>query len=321
LKLLVTGASGFVGSALLFRLSLDAQHQVKAALRHEVSNIPENVMPVQVGDLGPETDWQLAVSGANAIIHTAARVHVMSDKVDDPLAEYRRVNVEGTLHLARQAAAAGVGRFIFISSIKVNGEGTLLGRPYTADDKPAPVEPYGVSKREAEDGLRQLAAATGMEVVILRPPLVYGPGVRGNFLRLLSLVDRGFPLPLRLVDNRRSMIYLGNLIDAINLCISHPKAAGRTFLVSDCEDVSTPELIRRLAEVLDRPVRLLPFPQTLVRFVGKLFGKSVEVDRLLDSLVIDSSKIRNELDWKPRYTMTQGLEETAAWYRRKVNSV
>jgi nucleoside-diphosphate-sugar epimerase len=178
-----------------------------------------------------------------------------------------------------------------------------------------------VSKREAEDGLRQLATETGMEVVILRPPLVYGPGVGGNFLRLLSLVDRGFPLPLRLVDNRRSLIHLGNLIDAIKLCISHPKAAGKTFLVSDSEDVSTPELIRRLAEVLGRPARLLPFPQTLIRIVGKLFGKSIEVDRLLGSLVIDSTKIRNELDWKPRYSMAHGLAETAAWYRRKVNSV
>lgn len=314
LKLLVTGANGFVGSALLFRLSLDAQHQVKAALRRGVSNIPEGVTPVQVGDLGPETDWQLAVSGVNAIVHIAARVHVMSESVADSLAEFRQVNVEGTLNLARQVAAARVRRFIFISSIKVNGEETSLGRPYTADDESAPVDPYGISKRETEDGLRQLAAETGMEVVIIRPPLVYGPGVKANFRNMMRWLCRGIPLPLGAIHNRRSLVALDNLVDFICVCLSHPAAANQTFLVSDGEDMSITDLLRRMARALHVPARLVPVPQGLLEWGARMLGREDLSQRLCASLQVDISKARTLLGWQPPVTVETALRRTAEYF-------
>jgi nucleoside-diphosphate-sugar epimerase len=314
----VTGANGFIGSALLFRLSRDAQHHVKAALRAKISNIPDGATPVQIGALCPETDWQPAVSDVNTIVHTAARVHVMSDTADDPLAEFRRVNVEGTLNLARQAAAAGVGRFIFISSIKVNGEGTPLGQPYTADDAPAPVDPYGVSKREAEDGLRQLAAETGMEVVIIRPPLVYGPGVKANFLSMMRWLRKRLPLPFGAIHNQRSLVALDNLVDLIITCIDHPAAANQTLLVSDGEDISTTELIRRMAHALDLPVRLIPLPTAAIMVGATLLGKREEAARLCSSLQVDSIKVRELLSWSPPITMDEGLRRTASHYLQQL---
>lgn len=311
MKLLVTGANGFVGNALLFRLLLDAQHHVKAALRQEASNIPAGVTPVQVGDLCPETDWQRAVSGVNTVVHTAARVHVMNDTVDDPLAEYRRVNVEATLNLARQAAKVRVGRFIFISSIKVNGEGTPLGRPYSADDAPAPMDPYGVSKREAEDGLRQLAVETGMEVVIIRPPLVYGPGVKANFLSMMRWLSKGMPLPLGAIHNRRSLVALGNLVDLIVTCIEHPAAANETFLVSDGEDLSTTELLKRMGQMLGRPARLLPVSPWVLEAGAALLHKRAALQRLCGSLQVDITKTRARLNWSPPLTVDDTLRAAA----------
>jgi len=316
MRLLVTGATGFIGSAVLVRFASDRTLQLRGAVRCSMPDIPANGEWALVSDLTPDMDWTQAVNGIDVIVHTAARVHVMRDSIADPLAEFRRVNVAGTLNLARQAVLADVRRFVFISSIKVNGEQTLPGRPYAADDVPIPVDPYGISKHEAELGLMQLAQETGMEVVIIRPVLVYGPAVKANFLRLLDWVWRGVPLPLGSVRNLRSLVYLGNLVDAIVTCVTHPKAAGQTFLVSDREDVSTPELIRRMARALGRPARLLPVPPGLLRAAGKMLGKGDEVGRLLDSLVIDSSKIRRELGWRPPFTMEEGLRETAAWYRR-----
>jgi nucleoside-diphosphate-sugar epimerase len=237
----------------------------------------------------------------------------MDETAGDPLIAYRQVNVAGTENLARQAVEHGVRRLVFLSSIKVHGEETAV--PYTEQHLAAPQDPYGASKLEAEKILHEISTETGLEVVIIRPPLVYGPGVKANFLNLLKIVERGVPLPLASITNARSLVYLGNLIDAIVTCATHPRAAGQTFLVSDGEDVSTPQLIRQLATALDRPARLLPFPPSLMRLAGKLTGKSMAVDRLLGSLVVDSGKIRRELGWKPPYTMAEGLAETAKWYK------
>jgi UDP-glucose 4-epimerase len=261
-----------------------------------------------VGEIGANTGWQRAVDGCDAVVHLAARVHVMRDSAADPLAAFRAVNVDGTLNLARQAAAAGVKRFVFLSSIKVNGEGSEV--PYLESDSPAPLDPYAISKWEAEQGLREIAAQTGMEVVILRPPLVYGPGVKANFARLIRAVERGWPLPLGAIDNRRSLLFLGNLVDAIRLCLEHPAAANRTYLLSDGEDVSSAELVRRLAKAMGKPARLLPVPAWAFGLAGRLLGRRQEVARLLGSLTVDSSAIRRELGWVPPYTLDQGLALT-----------
>jgi len=240
----------------------------------------------------------------------------MDDTCSDPLAEYRKVNVEGTKCLAIAAAKAGVKRFVFISSIKVNGEGRAAA--YTEDDDEAPVDPYGVSKWEAEQELHKISQTTGIEVVILRPPLVYGPGVKANFYNLLKIVDRGIPLPFAKIDNLRSFIYLDNLIDVIITCINNPRAEGRTFLINDREDVSTPEIIRKIASALGKPARLFFIPPFLMRMAGKLIGKSAAIDRLFGSLTIDSTKIKKEIGWNPPYTIEYGLKETAKWYKKNM---
>jgi nucleoside-diphosphate-sugar epimerase len=311
MRVLVTGASGFVGSAVLPALRAKG-HMVRAAVRREADCDADE--QVRVGDLSPDADWRDAVRGIDAVVHLAARVHVMHDTSPDPLAEFRRSNVEGTLALARAAAAAGAKRMVFLSSIKVNGEATT-DRPFTERDAPAPKDPYGVSKAEAEAGLARVATESGLELVVLRPPLVYGPGVRANFLRLVRLADRGAPLPFGAVDNRRSMVFVGNLADAIVRCVEHPAAAGRTFLVSDGEDLSTSDLIARLAKALGKRATLVPVPPALMRAAARLLGKSAEADRLLGSLRIDSSALRASLAWQPPFTVDEGLAATAAWYR------
>jgi UDP-glucose 4-epimerase len=235
----------------------------------------------------------------------------MADKAADPLEEFRRVNVQGTLNLARQAAAAGVRRFVFISSIKVNGEATQLGRSFTADDAPAPLDAYGVSKMEAEQGLRELAAQTGMEVIIIRPPLVYGPGVKANFAAMMRWLQRGVPLPLGAIHNQRSLVALDNLVDLIVTCHTHPAAANQTFLVSDGEDVSTSELLRRMGQALDRPARLLPVPQSWLKLAAAMVGKSDVAQRLCGSLQVDISKTRQLLSWTPPLSLDQGLKRAA----------
>ncbi|GHD53890.1 hypothetical protein GCM10008110_27940 [Marinobacter persicus] len=241
------------------------------------------------------------------VAHTAARAHIMKDEVPDPLAEYRKVNVEGTLNLARQAAEAGVSRFIYISSIKVNGEQTPLGKPYTAEDVPAPEDPYGVSKLEAETGLHKIASETGMEVVIIRPPLVYGPGVKGNFASMIKLVEKGLPLPLGSIHNKRSLVALDNLVDLIITCIDHPAAANQVFLAGDGQDVSTTELLRGVGRAMGKPARLVPVPAGMLMFGAGLLGKKAVAHRLLGSLEVDISKARNLLGWEPPLSVEEGL--------------
>ena len=334
-KVLVTGAGGFIGSSLCPRILAEGW-QVRGTVRVEsdVSQLPDGVEAFSIGSIDSDTKWDDALEGIDTVVHLAARVHVMDDNSSDPLAEYRKVNVEGTKCFAYAAANAGVKRFVFISSIKVNGEGTEIrgrrsevggqeGEPkefFSEKDVPEPHDPYAVSKWEAEQVLRDVEADTGLEVVILRPPLVYGPGVKANFLRLFKIVERGIPLPLANIKNKRSFIYLANLVDAITTCIIHADSSGQTYLVSDNENISTPELIQRMASALGRPVRLFPIPPFLMRLAGKLLGKSAAIDRILDSLIIDSTKIRKELEWKPPHTMEQGIKETAKWYTKKLVS-
>jgi nucleoside-diphosphate-sugar epimerase len=312
---LVTGANGFVGRGVVDALS-KSSFGVRTAVRHSSRASSLAGHEAVVGDISPDTQWEEALLGVSMVVHLAARVHVMHDTTTDPLTEFRKVNVLGTERLAREAARAGVRRFVYVSSIKVNGESTNAhSGAFAEKNAPNPQDPYGVSKWEAEQALHRVAQETGLEVVIVRPPLVYGPGVGANFLRLLKLVHKGVPLPFGLINNQRSLVYVGNLANAIITCLEHPAATGQTYLVSDGEDVSTPELIRHVAHALGRPARLLAVPPALLRVAGQLTGKSSEVERLLDSLVIDSSKIRRELGWAPPFTMEQGLAETADWYK------
>jgi len=242
----------------------------------------------------------------------------MDDPSADPLTEFRKVNVEGTAQLALEAAKAGVKRLVYISSIKVNGEESAIA--YSTDSPVAPSDPYGISKWEAEEALRRIEAETGLEVVVVRPTLVYGPGVKANFLNMMKIISKGIPLPLASINNKRSLIYVGNLVDALAVCATHPAAAGKTYLVSDGEDVSTPELLRRVAFALGVPARLLQFPVLLMKLLGKLTGKSGAVNRLTGSLTVDSSKIRQELGWTPPFSMEEGLLETAAWFMSTKNT-
>lgn len=304
-RVLVTGASGFVGRALCGRLAA-AGHMVIPAVRCKAGLSNEAV----VGDIGSSTDWCMALSGCDAVVHLAARVHMMRDDALDSLALYREINTEATLNLARQAADVGVKRFVFLSSIKVNGEGGDAA--YRENDAPAPADVYAISKWEAEQGLRRIARETGLEVVILRPPLVYGPGVKANFLRLMQWAHKGWPLPLGAIRNRRSLMYLGNLVDAIRLCVEHPAAAGQTFLLDDGEAVSTPDLIRAVAHAMGRTARLLAVPVRVIEFAGILLGKRAAVARLTGSLWVDSSLIRSRLNWTPPYSMEAGLAATVA---------
>ncbi len=305
MKVLVTGASGFVGTALCARLAA-AGVGVVPAVRSKLG-LPHEVV---VDNLDAATDWRLALSDCDAVVHLAARVHMMDDTPQDHLALYRATNTEATLNLARQAAQAGVKRFVFISTIKVNGEGG--DAPYRETDVPAPEDAYATSKWEAEQGLTQIAGETGLEIVILRPPLVYGPGVKANFMRLMQTVRKGWPLPLGSIHNRRSLLYLGNFIDAIRLCIEHPAAAGQTFLLDDGEPVSTPELIRAVARAMGRPARLWAVPVGVLERLGTLLGKRAAVARLTGSLYVDSSFVRSRLGWTPPYSMASGLAETVA---------
>ena len=308
-RLLITGASGFVGAALCAEAAgcgFVVQSSTRAA--RKLNGASANLA---VGSINKATDWRPALMGTFGVIHLAARVHVMADTAANPLDEFRRVNVQGTLNLAEQAALAGVRRFVFISSIKVNGEATQPGWPFYADDAPAPLDAYGISKMEAEQGLRELAAQTGMEVVIIRPPLVYGPGVKANFAAMMRWLQRGVPLPLGAINNQRSLVALDNLIDLILTCLSHPAAANQTFLVSDGEDVSTTELLRRMGHAMNRPARLIPVPAGLLTQAAALLGKRDMAQRLCGSLQVDIEKTCRLLNWSPPLTLDQGLRTAA----------
>lgn len=309
--MLVTGASGFVGRTLCAEL-VKRGHSVRAALRTPENFDIAGCETVKISGIDLHTDWNHALHGVTTVIHLAARVHVMHDDASDPLEEFRRVNVAGTEHLARFAAANGVKRFVYVSSIKVNGEETSGEKVFTEMDAPSPQDPYGVSKWEAEQALHRVSQETGLEVVIVRPPLVYGSGVKGNFAQMLKVLSKGIPLPLASINNLRSLVYVGNLADALILCAIHPAAAGQTYLVSDGEDVSTSELLRQLGAAYGRPARLFPCPSALLKLSGILLGKSSQMARILGSLRVESSKMRNELNWKPPYSLRDGLQITGA---------
>lgn len=315
-KVLVTGATGFVGRPLCERLRNEGR-QVRAALRRAGPLPAPGIEPVEVGEIGPDTDWRAALQGVDAVVHLAARVHQMDDQAGDPVAAYRRVNALATAALAKAAAEAGVRRFIFASSIKVNGEATAPGRPFKEADMPQPHGPYAQSKWAAEQALRRIARRTDMEIVSLRPPLVYGPGVGANFLRLLDWIEAGRPLPLGLAENRRSLLYLGNLIDAMLACLRAPGIVSQAYLVSDGETVSTRDLIRMLARELGRPARLLPVPPALLRHLGRCLGRRAEVQRLLGELTLDGGLMQRELGWHPPHGLSEGLAATVRWYKSR----
>lgn len=309
--ILVTGGNGFVGTAMLARLNRDGV-ETRACTRRRDVQLPADGHAVQIDGLTARTDWQAALDGVEIVVHLAARVHVMNDEAENALAEFRRINVDGTLNLARQAAAAGVGRFVFISSIKVNGEATRPDRPFFADDPAAPLDPYGISKMEAEMGLREIAATSAMEIVIIRPPLVYGPGVKANFSALARAVQRGWPLPLGRVNNRRSLVGLDNLVDFIATCTTHPRAANQAFLVSDGRDLSTTQLVRSMAQAAGANARLLPVPVWAVEAGAALLGKGDMARRLCGNLQVDISKARSLLDWVPPVSVEEGLRRAVA---------
>lgn len=312
---LLTGASGFVGSHLC-RALLKRGWRVKAALR-DVAQCPDGALPILIGDIDDRTEWTEALTGIDVVFHLAARVHVMQETAADPSREFERTNVHGTERLAQQAASVGVRQLVYISSIGVNGNESPPGSAFTEQCVPQPHNAYAQSKLQAELVLRELSSHTDLVTTIVRPPLVYGVGALGNFATLLRVLDKRLPLPLSSVCNRRSFVYVENLVDALITCATHPAAAGQTYLVSDGEDISTPEFLRGLGARMGRPAMLFPCPPRLLEVAGAMVGMSAQVQRLLGSLQIDSGKIRRELNWTPPYTLQQGLQETAEWYRDK----
>lgn len=304
--ILLTGATGFVGKSLCEEL---LKRNAPFAFQSRFGEANQSNV---IREIDGNTDWSNVLKGISTVVHLAARVHVMSDSNRDPLRAYRCTNVDGTINLGRQAAAAGVNRFIFISSVKVNGESTSEERCFRPEDPPAPQDPYGISKMEAEQGLRLLASETGMEVVIIRPPLVYGPGVKANFAALMRAVQRGIPLRLGAVHNQRSLVALHNLVDFIITCTTHPAAANQTFLVSDGQDLSTTDLVRGMAQASGVPARLLPVPVPILRLAARMFGKTDAIDRLCGNLQIDASKARSLLGWVPPLSVEEGLRRVLA---------
>lgn len=316
-QILVTGASGFIGRALVAELERRG-HSVRCAVRNIESVTGLSGALIEVGDVNASTDWTRALDGVHIVIHLVARAHILNETAIDPLAAFNAVNLDGTRRLAESAAAQGVRRMVYVSSIGVNGDSATPQNAFTEASIPMPHNAYAASKYAAEQALSDVARRTGLETVILRPPLVYGPGNPGNFLRLLKLVDRGIPIPLASVSNRRSMIYVDNLVDALITAAIKHEAAGQLYLVCDNETVSTPHLIAELGERMEKPIRLWPFPVSGLRLAGKILGRSLEIERVVGSLVIDGGKIRRELQWSPPYTLQQGLEHTVRWFQGEV---
>jgi nucleoside-diphosphate-sugar epimerase len=309
-KILITGATGFVGKEVCRVLRSRGIPYVATVRRSTEHN------QIQVGDLSGATNWSKALEGCEAVIHLAARVHVMKDKASEPLRLYREINVAATVNLARQAADSGVKRFVFVSSIKVNGE-TTTNKPFTANDRPAPIDPYGQSKFEAEKALIVLSEQTGMELVIVRPPLVYGPGVRANFLRLMQLIRVGLPLPFGGIQNLRSLVAVDNLVDLLIRCASHPKAAGNVFLVSDDRDLSTTELINLIAKSMKKQPMLLPMPVRFVNLCAKAVGKAGIANRMLGSLQVDIRSTKETLDWQPIVEPEAAIDRTVSHFLQR----
>ncbi len=308
---LITGASGFVGKRLVDeckKRSIDLRFVTRSCDYQSDSNA------VCIPEIDGETDWSLAFSDVKTVIHLAARAHIMSETIHDPLDEYRKINTDGTLNLAKQAALSGVKRFIFISSIKVNGETTTGAQPFNESSSENPEGPYGISKYEAERGLRKISEETGMEFIIIRPPLVYGPGVKANFLNLIKLADSFFPLPFSLINNRRSILYVDNLVDFIIMCIDHPEAKNEIFIVSDDFDISLSYLLKVIRVALDKPAHLFPLPSMFFWCIGRIIGKVSTVDRLIGDLQVDSYRARCVLSWQPPFTLQQGIKATIAAY-------
>lgn len=299
MKVMVTGANGFVGSQLCPLLE-SAGLEVVRVVRQPAAGA------IAIGSIDGQTDWTAAIAGAEAVIHLAARAHILKETQADPLAVFRAVNTAGTANLARQAARAGIKRFIFISSIGVHGR--ISGpTPFSVQDTLHPHDAYSISKKEAEEELRKIARETGLEIVIIRPPLVYGPGVGANFRRLIKLAGSGIPLPLAAIKNRRSLVYVGNLGHLIRVCLDHPRAAGQTFLVSDDQDASTAELLHLLAAVQNKKARLFPFPERLLALAGRLTGRAYEIERLCGSLLVDIAHTKTTLGWHPPVSLEEGL--------------
>lgn len=315
MRVLITGVSGFVGGALAYRLLGEGRYRVRGAARRVLSNVPAGLELCQSPELEAEADWSELLQDVEVVVHAAARVHMMNDQAADPLSEFRRANTEGTLRIARQAVEAGVRRFVFISSIKVNGEESPADRPYSADDVVAPVDPYGVSKHEAEQALLALARETGLEVVIIRPVLVYGPGVKANFQSMMRWLDRRLPLPLGAIHNSRSLVSLDNLVDLIVTCLQHSAAAGQVFLVSDGSPLSTTQLLRRMGLALGKPARLLPIPAVWLQLIARLLGRPAIAQRLCGSLCVDIEKTRRLLGWEPPVTVDEAMSRTARYFQ------
>ena len=313
-KILITGATGFVGRALFENLKFKKKYLAHLTTRTNQEELFEGGKAFNIGEIDANTNSKDALDGVDCIVHCAARAHMMENKQTDSLNAYRRINVDGTRNLAKQAAGIGIKRFIFLSSIKVNGEETIATKSFKYNDISQPEDAYGITKWEAEQALLEISKQTGLEVVIIRPPLVYGEGVKGNFLRLLDIVYKQIPLPFAKINNLRSFVGLDNLIDLIICCIEHPKAGGKTFLVSDGEDLSTSDLIIKLSKFMDKSPRLFQVPQLIIQLTARLVGKSLEVKRLLGSLRIDNSYTREILGWSPVLSLDEGLEKTVRWY-------